>query len=86
MFENCPSLDDRERTCSICGAEDSFVRHEGDTLCTSCCHAPGQDRGVALSTDDPWGSWWEHRAAEYDTLTGPDRIKMVGGFRSAYDY
>jgi len=75
---------EEEEECPHCEATASYIRYEGDTVCRECGFTP-HPSGRPSSTENPWGSWHEHRAAEYDGWFGPERIKMVGGFVSAYD-
>lgn len=75
--------DDEDVECDVCGKTNSYVYYEGDKMCKSCGHVSDGSEGVS-SASNPWGQWWEHRAAEYSGFYGPDRIKFVGGFAAAY--
>lgn len=72
-----------ERECSEC--EDGvYYKYDHDLICGDCHHAPdGESTYSGVSADSPWEDWWEHRT-EYDGFYGEDRVRMVGGFRSAY--
>jgi hypothetical protein len=69
--------------CPLCGEEEAYVEHGGDKMCKNCQYAP---RASAEQRDekDEWAQWQEHRGEEYSGFTGPDRIKMVGGFVAPY--
>lgn len=85
-IENAPAVEDAdEKECGLCEAEGTFVIHEGDKLCTECGHAPSSRRStVETDRKDEWQQWFEHRAEHYSGFYGEDRVKMVGGFESAY--
>lgn len=87
-IETAPSATDgvdEEPTCGVCGAEGSFVLYDRDKVCIECGHAPdGGESLDAHNSGDRWVEWWQHRAANYDGFYGDGRIKMVGGFGSAY--
>ena len=90
-IETAPRADGAERKdedesvdkCTHCGAERSYVLYDNDKVCKECGHVPTGSEGPS-NESDPWGEWWEHRSAEYSGFYGPNRIKFVGGFESAY--
>jgi hypothetical protein len=85
-IETAPVADDNDdRDCPICADGGCYVRYDGDTVCRECGHVAGS-RKSSSDGQTPWSAWWDHRSDEYDGKTGDSRIRMVGGFVSAYEY
>lgn len=82
-IEQAPQLD-REHECPNCGEDDSYVRYDGDTVCSACNYTP-TPRRTNVTVETPWVTWWEHRRTNYDGLKGDERARMVGGFIQPYD-
>jgi hypothetical protein len=88
-LEDAPSMsftaeDEEPEKCEICGTEEPYVKYDNNKTCKCCGHLPNH----STSDDDnsnPWQSWWEHRADMYSGFYGKDRVKMVGGFSSAWN-
>lgn len=81
-LETAPTVEE-DHECAICGATGSFVLYDHDKVCRECGYVPSADDGDETE-DDEWERWFEHRDEDYDGFRGEDRIKMVGGFASAY--
>ena len=83
MFENARRVDeDGQHECPVCGADAPYVLYDGDKMCVECGHVPGVG-GRSKDTTE-WQEWLSHRDNEYSGWHGPERIKFVGGFASAY--
>jgi len=78
--------EDEQHECPICEAEAPYVLYDDDKMCKHCGHVPGAPNDRAADEETEWEQWVEHRAEMYAGFTGPDRVKMVGGFASAYDF
>ena len=84
-LETAPRADEEEDSeCAVCGAQNSFVLYDNDKVCRECQHVRGEARDTSKSLNE-WERWWQHRDANYSGFTGPDRIKMVGGFESVWN-
>lgn len=77
--------DDGQHDCPVCDAEAPYVLYDDDKMCKKCGHTPGSggDGGVTAD-DDEWADWRSHRREKYSGWFGPERVKFVGGFASAY--
>jgi len=83
-LDTAPSADEgRDTECNVCGAENSYVMYDGDKVCTECQHVP-DSRNRHSGSGDVWQQWFEHRRENYSGFTGPERVKMVGGFIKNY--
>ena len=72
-----------ETECVMC-EEATYEERDGDVFCPNCHTLLGGEGGRSQS--GPWRSFWSYREqSDYHGWKGPDRIKMVGGFASAYD-
>lgn len=74
---------DEDVECDNCGSVNSYVLYDHDKVCRECGHIAGSGER-ADDTRSEWQQWWDHRDDMYSGFTGKDRIKMVGGFGSAY--
>lgn len=79
--------DDDDVECDNC-AGGTYVLYDGDKLCRDCGYIAGSGGGSREREVDDWAAWQQHRREheDYSGFHGPDRIKMVGGFASAYDF
>lgn len=75
-----------DSTCDHCGAENTYVEYDHDTVCSECGHVPTPSLATeSLDTRSEWEKWWEHRREEdYEGWYGEDRVKFVGSF--TYEY
>jgi uncharacterized Zn finger protein (UPF0148 family) len=71
-----------DRECHLCG-EGTFLKRGHELVCDTCGHAPDPDSTVQRT--DSWELFWSSRE-QYSGFTGPDRIRMIGGFAGAYEY
>lgn len=76
--------DEEPEECDVCGAEASFVKYDNDKTCKKCGYRPTEST-ITSKKKSEWEQWWEHRSDMYSGLRGEDRVKMVGGFASAWD-
>jgi len=83
--KTAPSIPQPEdnNECTLCGAEDSYVRYDSDTVCSNCGFTP-QATASPTDTETAWERFWSHRADEYSGHYGPERKKCVGGFEYPY--
>jgi hypothetical protein len=85
-IESAPSVEDDDSECGLCGREGTFVLYDGDRLCKHCGYAPTSNNTMDTTEDSEWEGWLTHRNSEYSGFFGPDRVKFVGGFASAYEF
>lgn len=83
--------DDDDAECDVTGCEGTYVMHEHDRVCMHCGHISGTGEKNADYRErhmpDPWVRFEKARNSEkYDGFYGPDRVKFVGGFVSAYKF
>lgn len=75
-------LPETERECHMC-EDGKYVRDGSEIICSTCYHVPQHaDRG-RRTVEGTWESFWAARD-EYSGFSGPERVKMVGGFAGAY--
>lgn len=71
-----------DRECPEC--EGAMYRNEDELFCGDCYLSPAKHS----SRNDHVGEWerfWKRRE-EYSGFTGPERVKMVGGFLGPWIY
>lgn len=74
-----------ERECFNCD-DGTFIRVETELVCDTCSYSP--DRSPRMENRphnliDQWPVFWKARE-NYSGFIGPNRVKMVGGFTTAY--
>jgi ribosomal protein S27AE len=84
-IDTAPQIEDEERECPNCGEDGTFVRYDGDTVCSECHYTSTPSNRIS-DREPQWSWWWKHRRDEYSGWYGDERVRMVGGFYSAWDY
>lgn len=70
--EECPKCEDGY-----------FLQDDHSVFCENCHYAPERSANRVRKTDE-WVDFWQYRTSEYSGFRGPERVKVVGGFASAY--
>lgn len=69
-----------QRECYNCD-DGTFLDLGTELVCDTCSHSPSHR--PRIKRVNPWEKFWEERQ-HYSGFTGPDRVRMVGGFVGGY--
>lgn len=80
---DCPPPKSGAMECDECETT-LVIDHDGDKRCPDC----GLLSRVVRTKEklSEWQRWFRHRRNDYSGWHGPERVKMVGGFVSAWDF
>lgn len=77
-------LPETDRDCPFC-EDETYLRDGSELVCPECAHTPSYDALSPTKGDGPWIRF-RRRTEQYSGFYGPERIKAVGGFASAYTF